>query len=71
MFEKLSDLISSKNKIKRNNRNGWQCPICKHVYSPIMPLCPYCPRKVNVYFQKDRAFTVINEFKFYIDNKRK
>ena len=21
---------------------GWQCPICKRVYSPITPMCYYC-----------------------------
>lgn len=21
---------------------GWQCPVCKRVYSPTMTLCPYC-----------------------------
>lgn len=21
---------------------GWQCPICKHVYSPAITQCPYC-----------------------------
>lgn len=23
-------------------QQGWQCPICKHVYSPITPMCYYC-----------------------------
>ena len=21
---------------------GWQCPICKRVYSPMTPMCLYC-----------------------------
>ncbi len=21
---------------------GWQCPICKRIYSPTMPMCWYC-----------------------------
>lgn len=21
---------------------GWQCPICKRVYSPTTPMCTYC-----------------------------
>lgn len=21
---------------------GWQCPVCKHVYSPTIPMCWYC-----------------------------
>ena len=21
---------------------GWQCPICKRVYSPLTPMCWYC-----------------------------
>lgn len=23
-------------------QQGWQCPICKHVYSPTTPMCFYC-----------------------------
>lgn len=23
-------------------RQGWQCPICKRVYSPTTPMCWYC-----------------------------
>lgn len=22
--------------------HGWQCPICKRVYSPAIPMCLYC-----------------------------
>ena len=25
-----------------NYNVGWQCPICKHVYSPAITQCPYC-----------------------------
>lgn len=25
-----------------NYNVGWQCPICKHVYSPTVTQCPYC-----------------------------
>ena len=21
---------------------GWQCPVCKRVYSPSIPVCSYC-----------------------------
>ena len=21
---------------------GWQCPICKRIYSPFTSMCPYC-----------------------------
>jgi len=21
---------------------GWQCPVCKKVFSPSTPMCPYC-----------------------------
>lgn len=24
---------------------GWQCPICKRVYSPFVHLCTYCGNK--------------------------
>lgn len=23
-------------------QQGWQCPICKRVYSPMTPMCWYC-----------------------------
>jgi len=23
-------------------QQGWQCPICKRVYSPTIPMCYYC-----------------------------
>ncbi len=23
-------------------QQGWQCPICKRVYSPMTPMCYYC-----------------------------
>ena len=23
-------------------QQGWQCPICKRVYAPFMPMCTYC-----------------------------
>ena len=23
-------------------QQGWQCPICKRVYSPTTPMCYYC-----------------------------
>ena len=23
-------------------QQGWQCPICKRVYSPTIPMCFYC-----------------------------
>lgn len=25
---------------------GWQCPICKRVYSPTTPMCYYCGNDV-------------------------
>lgn len=34
--------------------HGWQCPICKRVYSPTTPCCFYCGEsmKVDVITQK-------------------
>lgn len=26
---------------------GWQCPICKRVYSPFTHICWYCNREVE------------------------
>ncbi len=28
-------------------QQGWQCPICKRVYSPITPMCYYCGQGSN------------------------
>ena len=25
---------------------GWQCPVCKHVYSPSVSVCLYCPGEI-------------------------
>ena len=27
---------------------GWQCPICKRVYSPTTPMCYYCGNNTTV-----------------------
>ena len=27
---------------------GWQCPICKRVYSPMTPSCYFCPEKMDI-----------------------
>lgn len=27
---------------------GWQCPICKRVYSPTTPMCYYCGNRTAV-----------------------
>jgi hypothetical protein len=27
---------------------GWQCPICLHVYSPTTSMCSYCPASAKV-----------------------
>ena len=28
---------------------GWQCPICGRVYSPITPMCYYCGGEQRIY----------------------
>lgn len=28
-----------------NAMQGWQCPICKRVYSPFVHMCTYCGNK--------------------------
>jgi hypothetical protein len=28
-------------------QQGWQCPVCKHVFSPSTPVCFYCPPKTE------------------------
>lgn len=27
---------------------GWQCPICKRVYSPTTPMCYYCGNSTTI-----------------------
>lgn len=31
-----------KEKVKRMNYEGWQCPVCKRVYAPFVTTCMYC-----------------------------
>lgn len=33
------------NKLFTNAMQGWQCPICKRVYSPFTHMCMYCGNK--------------------------
>jgi len=28
-------------------QQGWQCPLCHRVYSPMTPMCFYCPPKTD------------------------
>ncbi len=28
-------------------QQGWQCPVCKYVYGPTMPVCLNCNRPEN------------------------
>lgn len=40
------------NELFTNVWQGWQCPICKRVYSPFTKMCPYCggnETKTNIY----------------------
>ena len=27
---------------------GWQCPLCKRIYAPSTPMCPYCGGNMKV-----------------------
>lgn len=31
--------------VNYNVPQGWQCPVCKRVYSPTVPMCYYCGNK--------------------------
>lgn len=35
-------------------QKGWQCPICKHVFSPTTPMCYFCPNKTKVKFEFEK-----------------
>lgn len=53
----FDNLKRDKNTTQANNldalnnplfvQQGWQCPICKRVYSPITPMCWYCGNNVT------------------------
>lgn len=37
--------MTREEQIIKNVMQGWQCPICKRVYSPTTPMCFYCGNK--------------------------
>ena len=40
--EESSAINSSHEKLFSTVMQGWQCPICKRVYSPFTHICMYC-----------------------------
>lgn len=41
---------------------GWQCPICKRVYSPYTQMCPYCGNQSsNLNVKPNTENKVIND----------
>lgn len=56
--------------IDYNYNVGWQCPICKHVYSPTVTQCPYCGNSDTVAsdrvaIEKHDGEWTINDYKPY------
>lgn len=44
----LADLWRSQNYVVQSHAQGWECPKCGRVYSPVMVMCSYCvPPKVT------------------------
>lgn len=43
--EESSAINSSREKLFSTAMQGWQCPICKRVYSPFTHMCMYCGNK--------------------------
>lgn len=43
--EESSAINSSHEKLFSTVMQGWQCPICKRVYSPFTHMCMYCSNK--------------------------
>lgn len=43
--EESSAINSSQEKLFLTAMQGWQCPICKRVYSPFTQMCMYCGNK--------------------------
>lgn len=41
-------------------QQGWQCPICKRVYSPSTALCFYCPAEYKLGATSDSGFPGMN-----------
>ena len=39
---------------------GWQCPICKRVYSPTTPMCYYCGNSVPYMISSTTVSDVID-----------
>ena len=37
-------------------QQGWQCPICKRVYSPTTPMCFYCGQESKTVTTTDFTF---------------
>lgn len=42
-------------------QQGWQCPICRRVYSPSTPMCYYCGNEETV---------TTTSYNFTIDKKK-
>lgn len=37
--------MTREEQIIKNVMQGWQCPICKRVYSPFVRMCTYCSNR--------------------------
>lgn len=56
---------------------GWQCPICKRVYSPLTPMCYYCGNgsfKLDItYAEKppiEASNQILNDLTAFIHSKQ-
>lgn len=43
-------------------RQGWQCPLCKRVYSPFTPVCSYCGGEAIIKTSTDMGRLHIGEY---------
>ena len=39
---------------EKSYQKGWQCPVCKHVFSPTTPMCYFCPGKPKLNFEFEK-----------------
>ena len=49
---------------------GWQCPICKHVFSPSVSVCLYCPAKIITTTSCEDVELVITEHNYILVSNR-
>ena len=42
MVNEISPGIDHEVPVNPTAQPGWQCPVCRRVYSPLVTMCPFC-----------------------------